>query len=284
MKLLIRSDLRDHHVGYDESRYWPTRDRNWLLNLGILRRIEDAEYLACEVCGDGTLGEVHLDIGPEPRIHCEAHGLMRVRPERLQRWRLDFAALGAAIRGALKLTGSPEVVTPGRIWLLGRQQLGKTSVEFFLIRGVAWSDNLELLMSAPRLTGSRSPIFMCPHQLPTSPEWARAGRASLRLSEWAHLEQGQLQIEFAAFAEVCVREEDPAERALEPTPVVARAALLRKFCSNHGGATVGDVAAWAGVDRSDLNKWKLGKEEVPDGGARAHRIEQLLQRGIRVRG
>jgi hypothetical protein len=37
------------------------------------------------------------------------------------------------------------------------------------------------------------------------------------------------------------------------------------------------------VHRQDLNAWKLGKPEVPDGGEKATRIERLLQFDVKAR-
>jgi hypothetical protein len=281
-QLLSRADLAGHVIGYDETRRWPAEEREAILRLGILRKAADAEYATCEICADGEPCDLILDIGPDPRIHCPQHGLMRIAWERLQQWELDFERLGALLIGQLGLTGGMHSISPGRIWQLGRRQVSGRTAEFFLVQGIAWPDALDVLRAAPKLAGSPAPIIVCPDQLPLEAMWRESGRAFLRLSEWARIQNGHLVVDFEAFSDLYRQTAEALEKPLTPTPKSGREALIRKFCKDHD-ATVTDIAEWANVNRSDLNKWKLGKEEIPDGGERALRIEKLLQRGQRTR-
>lgn len=281
-QLLSRADLAGHIIGYDETRRWPTAERKALLSVGILRKAADVEYSTCEICADGEAYDLILDIGPDPRVHCPQHGLVRIARERLQQWELDFEKLGLLLIGLLGLTGGMHIITPGRIWQLGRQQVSGRTAEFFLVQGIAWPDSVDVLRASPKLAGSPAPIIVCPDQLPPDAEWRESGRAFLRLSEWACIRGGHFAVDFDAFTDLYRQRAEAFEKPLAPTPRADRQALIRKFCKDRN-ATVTDVAEWANVNRSDLNKWKLGKNEIPDGGERALRIEKLLQRGQRTR-
>lgn len=281
-QLLSRADLAGHIIVYDETRHWPAAEREAIFRLGILRRIEDAEHVTCEACPDAPYAEVISDIGPEPRIYCGEHGLMRIAGERLQQWQVDFEALGRLVVAGLVLKSGILPVTPGRIWLLGRRQVAGRTAEFFLVQGIDWPDSVEVLRSAPRLVGSPAPIIVCPDQLPSQAEWRESGRVFFRLSEWAHLKDGNLAIEFDTFADLYRQTAEASTKPLTPTPIPARAGLIQRFCQDHR-CRLKQVYTWAGVDRGDLNRWKSGNPLIPDGGEPAMRIERLLQLGQRSR-
>jgi hypothetical protein len=46
-EVLKRTNLRNHVIVYDETRRWPAAEREAAFGLGILRQIEDAEYVTC---------------------------------------------------------------------------------------------------------------------------------------------------------------------------------------------------------------------------------------------
>lgn len=282
-RLLSRADLAGHVIGYDETRQWPAAEREAILRLGILRKTADAEYATCEICADGEPCDLILDIGPDPRIHCPQHGLVRIAGERLQQWELDFEKLGALLIGQLGLTGGRQTIPAGRVWQLGRRQVSGRTAEFFLLQGIAWPDSVDILRAAPKLAGSPAPIILCPDQLPSDAEWCESGRVLFRLSEWTHLNDGCLTIEFDAFTDLYRQKAEVFDGPLVPTPPQERDVLIRRFCDDHG-CTVTRLCRWANVDGGDLSRWrndsrKNGKRLIPDGGDRALRIEKLLQRG-----
>lgn len=280
VQLLTRTDLEGYVVSYDDVRRWPAAEREELFGLGILQRIEDAEYVTCEVCPDAPYAEVVSDIASEPRVHCGGCGMRRISAERLHQWKVDFEALGGLLRKCLDLVGKPSMLAPGRIWLLGRKQVMGRMVEFFLVQGIAWPDSTDKLNQATRLLNSPAPLLIVPHGLPAQPEWREAGRSFLRLTEWACLRDGRLDVSFDEFAELCAQTAEAFERPLKPTPVADRPDRLKRFCKDHK-CTQLQICEWAEVDRADLNRWKNGHSSVRDGGAPATRIERLLQLGER---
>jgi len=285
-QLFRRTDLEGHTVGCDETRRWPAAEREAIFRLGLLQRIEDAEYVACEACPDAPYAEVISDIGSQPHIYCGEHGLKQIAAERLQQWRLDFEVLGRLVAASLGLASGIQVVTSGRIWILGRRQVAGRTAEFFLVQGVAWPDSVEVLRTAPRLAGSPAPIIVCPDQLPEQPEWRESGRVFFRLSEWAHLKAGTLQVDFEDFTDLYRQAAETFHEPLEPTPIAQRDALIKRVCKDHD-CTVAQICRWANVDSGDLSRWKNGSRKkgnllIPDGGDRATRIEKLLQRGYKT--
>jgi hypothetical protein len=281
-QLLSRADLAGHVIGYDETRRWPVAEREAILRLGILRKAADAEYATCEICADGEPCDLILDIGPDPRIHCPQHGLMRIAWERLQQWELDFERLGALLIGQLGLTGGMHSISPGRIWQLGRRQVSGRTAEFFLVQGIAWPDSIDVLRAAPKLAGSPAPIIVCPDQLPLDAMWRESGRAFLRLSEWARIHDGHLVVDFEAYVDLYRQTAEAFEKPLKPTPAERREQLIAEFRKRHA-CNVKQVYTWAAVDRGDLYRWKNGDPTIPDGGEPAMRIERLLQLDQRSR-
>jgi hypothetical protein len=102
------------------------------------------------------------------------------------------------------------------------------------------------------------------------------------LTEWARLQDGQLVVDFDAFADLYRQTSKTFKRPLEPTPTAERDALIKWFCEDHR-CTVADLCFWAHVDRGDLSRWKKRHRLIPDGGAPAIRIEKLLQCGYKTR-
>jgi hypothetical protein len=281
VQLLSRTDLEGHILSHDDIRRWPASEREAIFALGILQRIEDAGHVTCEVCPDAPYAEVISDIGPEPRVRCEGCGLRRISAERLHQWRVDFEALGGLLRSHLDLLGKPSTLVPGRIWLLGRKQVAGRMAEFFLIQGIPWPDSTDGLNQAARLLNSPAPILIVPHGLPARREWLESGRVFLRLTEWACLRDGRIEIWFDEFVQIYRQTAQAFERPLTPTPVADRPPRLKQFCEEHK-CTLKQCCEWANVDRSELNRWKNGHSSVPDGGAPATRIERLLQLGERI--
>lgn len=281
VQLLSRTDLEGHILSHDDICRWPAAEREAIFALGILQRIEDAGHVTCEVCPDAPYAEVISDIGPEPRVHCEGCGLRRISAERLHQWRVDFEALGGLLRNHLDLLGKPSALVPGRIWLLGRKQVAGRMAEFFLIQGIACPDSVDRLNQAARLLNSPAPIVIVPHGLPARRDWLESGPAFLRLTEWACLRDGRIEICFDEFVQLYMQTVQAFERPINPTPVADRPVRLQQFCKDHG-CTLRQFYEWADVDRAELNRWKNGHPSIPDGGAPATRIERLLQLGEQI--
>jgi len=94
-QIWLRAGLRDHVIGYDETRQWPKDKRERIFALGILRRREDAEAVQCDACGEPHTEEVIYpgDDGADGLISCPRLGVVRVPRERRQQWEVVAAGL-----------------------------------------------------------------------------------------------------------------------------------------------------------------------------------------------
>lgn len=165
-EIWLRAGLRDHVIGYDETRQWPKDERERIFALGILRRREDAEAVQCDACGEPHTGEVIYpgDGVADGLISCPRLGVVRVPRERQQQWEVNFAGLAELLKCAFALVGGVQELKPGRVWLLGQRRLGSRAAEFFLIQGASWPDGLDILRSVSllpsrpwRICAARSP-------------------------------------------------------------------------------------------------------------------------------
>ncbi len=280
-QILQRANLPDHIITYGETRRWLSAEREVIFGRGLLRRTSDAEFVTCDACGDPHDLEVITGPVAQPLAYCSHVGLIGIAPERLHQWELDFNGVAGLLAGCLCLTGGGQSVIPGRVWMLGRRQLGGRIAEIFLVHGSTWPDGLALLRGAPRLQNSPAPIILCPDRLPVDPEWQHNGRALIPLTELLALRDGSLVCDIENYADLCGQIALRRERPVQPTPVENRLQVLARFLKENS-CKLKSVCWWANVYRQDLNAWKLGKREVPDRGDKADRIERLLQFGIKT--
>jgi len=283
-QIWIRSSVEGHVFTYDETFAWPKAERELVFSLALLRRVEDADWAECDACGEAHSEDVVFldEEGLYPVIPCPAVGLVRISPERLQRWEVDFGVVAQRLAQAFGLTGTLQELKAGRVWLLGSRRLAGRLAEFFLVQGVDWADGPELLSSTPRLQNSPAPVVLFPSRLPEDPVWQGNGRALYSLRELVRLGESGLVTTLEPledlYRQIALRLEEP----IVPTPVKERPALLRRYCARKS-CQLKHICWWAMVHRQDLNAWKLGKPEVPDGGEKATRIERLLQLDVKAR-
>jgi len=283
-QIWVRAGLRDHVIGYDETRRWPKDERERIFALGILRRREDAETVQCDACGEPHSEEViFLDGGAaEGLISCPRVGVARVPRERQQQWEVDFDALAGRLASALGLAGTVQELKSGRVWLLGQRRLGSRVAEFFLIQGASWPDGPGILHSTPRFANSPAPVILFPGTLPKDPAWQANGRALYSLNELVQLGDSGLVAAIENVEDLYRQIAARREQEIVPTPSHERPGALKKCLADYG-CRLKDICWWTMVQRQDLNAWKLSKPQVPDGGEKANRIERFIQFGVKTR-
>lgn len=283
-EIWLRAGLRDHVIGYDETRQWPKDEREHIFALGILRRREDAEAVQCDACGEPHTGEVIYpgDGGADGLISCPRLGVVRVPRERQQQWEVNFAGLAELLKCAFALVGGVQELKPGRVWLLGQRRLGSRAAEFFLIQGASWPDGLDILRSTARFANSPAPVALFPGALPKDPAWQANGRALYSLTELVRLGDSGLVAAIETVEDLCGQIAARREQEIVPTPPGERSAVLKKCLADYG-CKLKDICWWTMVQRQDLNAWKLSKPQVPDGGEKANRIERFIQFGVKAR-
>jgi hypothetical protein len=164
-----RAELPDHVFTAAELAEWRTVERDAVLELGILRRTNDATALTCDNCGPPHTVEVLRDRNrPEqPYYICPEIGRIRISSADLHRWEADFDQIATLVRRTASLTSKPATLVPSRIWLLGRQQTGDRYWELFLMCGLCWPDGTQLLNQCSRVQQSPAPVVLVPHRLPS---------------------------------------------------------------------------------------------------------------------
>jgi hypothetical protein len=193
---------------------------------------------------------------------------------------VNLDALAGTVAAGLDLRDRLISITPGRVWLLGARKFDEQTRDVFLVRGVTWPDSRHVLEAAARLANSPCPLILCLNRFPDDPEWQDRNRVVFSLSEASWLgEQASALAErvLAALREYAgPRALDP----LQPTPAAERPALMDQIKTRYN-YRVTDIHQGAKVDRSYLNKWKLGK--VDDGAEPSRRIENFLRRHRHMR-
>jgi hypothetical protein len=282
-QIWIRSSVEGHVFTYDETFAWPKAERELVFSLALLRRVEDADWAECDACGEARSEDVVFldEEGSYPVIPCPAVGLVRISPERLQRWEVDFGVVAKLLGAAFGLTGTLQELKAGRVWLLGGRRLAGRLAEFFLVQGADWPDGSELLLT-PRLQNSPAPVVLFPSRLPEDPVWQSNGRALYSLRELVRLGESGLAARLDSLEDLYRQIATRLEEPIVPTPVKERPALVERFRERHT-CRVKDVYTWAGVVREDFYRWQRGDPKVPDGGDKANRIERLLQHDRKTR-
>ena len=170
-RILKRADLRNHVITYDEVQSWPKDERQQILDLELLRRLDDAQSIACDACGSPHDCGVDSETAAAALVRCPRLGVMQVRRDRLHCWEVNLERLASLVASAIRIEthgaddqvqASIQTVTPRRLWLVGRRPIGGRTAEFFLAQGSHWADGGDVLREAPRLGNSPAPIIFCP--------------------------------------------------------------------------------------------------------------------------
>lgn len=192
-----RADVQGHVISHAELAAWPSGERKTIAELGIIRRTTDATSLVCEDCGESHSAEIVRDARrPEsPYYLCPRIGRVPITVEVTHQWEVDFDRLAALIRKALGLGGKASMLTPSRIWLLGRQQQDGGFWELFLVRGICWPDGVGLLDQCLRLQQSPAPVLLAPRRLPSAERLGKMSWAIRSLFEVASIDNSKLAMD-----------------------------------------------------------------------------------------
>jgi hypothetical protein len=281
----IRADLEDPAFSGDELRRLAATTRRLLESHSFIRQSESLHAVECDACGEGHVEEVELLVEPagsRPRayITCPEAGRAAVDMQRLQQWSVDLDAVARGVAAALALRDRIFSIAPGRVWLLGTMHIDQHTRDIFLVRGIAWPDSRQILDSTSRLANSPCPLILCLNRFPNDAEWQDRNRVVFSLAEtpWLGSPQPALSDRIGA-----VLREHTGPRGLDPlqpTPAAGRPTLMDQIKTRYN-YRVKDIYNGANVDRSYLNKWKLG--QVDDAAEPSRRIENFLRRHRHIR-
>jgi len=283
--LWIRADLEDPVFTGDEVKRLPAATRTLFESHSLIRQSENLRVVECDACGDGHVEEVEIFAEPggsRPRayISCPDAGRVSVDMERLQQWAVNFDALAGIVAGALDLRDRLISITPKRVWLLGARKFDEQMRDVFLVRGITWPDSRHVLGSAARLANSPCPLILCLNRFPDDPEWQDSNRVVLSLSEASWLGDQPSALADRVLASLREYAAPRGLDPLQPTPAAERPALMDQIKTRYN-YRVKDIHQGADVDRSYLNKWKLG--QVEDDSDPSRRIENFLRRHRHIR-
>jgi hypothetical protein len=106
----------------------------------------------CDACYEGHDEEVEWVGGPagvQPRayIGCPEFGRIRIKPERLKRWKFAFPSLAEIVRASVGGSALRELVHE-RVWRTGRVAPAYGTREVCLMLGFDWSDGTQVFNTA----------------------------------------------------------------------------------------------------------------------------------------
>lgn len=206
---LRRVDIDRPRFTYTELRRHDDRAWGEVVSLGLVRRIEDTEWAACDWCGEeDDLRYKTTAKGRVAYLKCRACGPQRVGPERLQQWRVHFPRLAERIAAALGCGGRVEEIATGYVWLLGRIAAGGRQHDVFFARQLAFPEGADALRNCARYQASRRPVVVLAGVVPREEFWKGRVPLVLRLPEILKIEAGELVADRAYVTGALAPDED----------------------------------------------------------------------------
>lgn len=177
---------------------WSTNAFGDLVAAGFLRQTNNSDSVTCPLCGD-HVEEVLLmdspDGTPEFYIYCPETLRLKVSPELLRQWTVDFDALVQAIAISLSLGGQCIPLAPGRLWRAGRTKWQGVSREVLFVRGMNWQDGRAV---ASQVAHSTRPIVFVADRIPSAAVWPGRVPPVIALSQVASMRDGWLDVDYDA--------------------------------------------------------------------------------------
>jgi len=227
--LLAAAD--DDHCVFDQAELdrWPNGALGEFQRLGLLRPSSGRLMAPCPNCADGHIEPVEPRPTPDGVtrffIHCPEALRVEVDPDSCRGWEIDPDGLAALAARALALTGTPKIVTPGRLWRLGRIPWQGKTREVLLARRMGENDAASV--AAHTGTGGRA-IVLVPHHLPDERLWPGRTPAVVALSRVATLDGESVVIDGVALAEIVVEADRAAEaRSILPIDPEIKRQIVR---------------------------------------------------------
>jgi len=210
----------DDHCVFDQAELdrWPNGALDEFQRLGLLRPSSGRLMAPCPNCADGHIEPVEPRSAPDGVtrffIHCPEALRVEVDPDVCRGWEIDLDGLAALAARALALTGTPKIVTPGRLWRLGRIPWEGKTREVLLARRIGDADAASIAVHVG--PGGRA-IVLVPNHIPDERAWPGRTPAVVALSRVATLDGESVVIDGVALAEIVVE----ADRAAEAAGIVA---------------------------------------------------------------
>ncbi len=191
---------------------WPAGVHEWLVDVGLLVRAEDAQRVLCPECHE-HFEEIIASGGPDESarlfVPCPKVLRARVPPEARWQWQVNLDGLVPKLALALGLTGRPAELLPRRVWRLGRTAWQGVRCDVLFTRGLRWEDAPGVRSTILR---TQRPIVFVPQNKPDDDFWTRRVPPVLALSQVAPLGEQGLDVDrleiVAAIQDAEVRQTD----------------------------------------------------------------------------
>jgi len=197
---------------------WSAGGFSDLVVAGFLSRTSDSDSVTCPSCGD-HVEEVLLTDGPGGRsefyIYCPATLRVKVQPQLLRQWTVDFDALARTVAGSLSMRGRCTALAPARLWRLGRTKWQGASRDVLFARGLNWLDARAV---ASQIAHTTRPIVFVADQIPAAEIWPGRIPPIIVLSQVASMCDGRTDIDHDAVLAVILEVE--ADRATEAAATI----------------------------------------------------------------
>ncbi|GAB6185670.1 hypothetical protein [Thermopirellula anaerolimosa] len=189
---------------------WPAGVHEWLVDLGLLVRAEDAQRVLCPECHE-HFEEIIASRGPDESarlfVPCPKVLRARVPPEARWLWQVNLDGLVAALALTLGLAGRPAELLPRRLWRLGRTHWQGVRRDVLFTRGLRWEDAAGVRSGIVR---AHRPVVFVPQNKPDDDFWTRRVPPVLALAQVATLGEQGLDVDrlelVAAIQEAEVRQ------------------------------------------------------------------------------
>ncbi len=136
----------------DDLDAWHEGIAEELSALGILKEVATAFHVVCDACAEGHIEPVDRVEYPDGTvrffIRCPENGRVEVPSARLRQWGLDFDCLAVLLNEAMGGTGTPDCLSPDRLWRIGKARVRGRSREIYLARGLLWPDAVDVVKQA----------------------------------------------------------------------------------------------------------------------------------------
>lgn len=174
---------------------WSTKMFQATLARGFVREAEPANWITCPECFEhheevivrpGRNGELRYAIPCPEVLRAE------VTLNDMRQWRVDVAAVAAALAEELQLVGKLSELAPGRIWRLGRWKYQGQTRDMLLAVGLSQADASEFRRP---ITASKRPVVFVPLAEPDADFWIGQPPPLIRLSEVVSLVDDALDID-----------------------------------------------------------------------------------------
>lgn len=164
-EILNRADTDQMLFGWEDVAEWPTGVLDSLRAVRLLRVASPASVMDCSDCERECLA-APVVVVPRPNgiqqayLECPEHVRVEKPIECLSRWQVDVDGLAARLAGGLG--GTAEELMPGRLWMVGRPEIGGVRTEAFFARGLGWPDGERVLREAKSRKRSQSAVVLVP--------------------------------------------------------------------------------------------------------------------------